>query len=189
MIKAFLKKNTATILILVYFLNLLLFSICSFFKFTTAETFFWASRIPILIILYLITGKKNMIYILSLLLYQLASYLFAGGNPDLFIYGSLSSVGYKLLLLVILLPLITKKNILAISLASLPFFILYLCIIELVLPSLGDTLITWVLNALITSIIGGIAIIHNNNTYDLKGFWLLISAILFIIIMVLGKLA
>ena len=182
MIEALFKNNKIIkILILVYFINLVLYSISSFFKFTTAETVFWFSRIPLLLILYLIAGKKNMIYILSLLLYQLASYLFATGNQDLFMYGSMSSIGYKLLLLIVLLPLITKENRLAISLACLPFFILYLYIIELVLLSLGDSLIIWILNALITSIIGGIAIIHYHNNYDSKGYWLLISSILFII--------
>ncbi|MDP1995495.1 MAG: hypothetical protein Q8K40_09655, partial [Ignavibacteria bacterium] len=74
-----------------------------------------------------------------------------------------------------------KENRLAISLACLPFFILFLYLIELVLHSLGDSLWIWILNALITSIIGGIAIIHYNNVFDLKGYWLLISSILFII--------
>lgn len=182
MIKAFVKnKNTVTILVLIYFLNLVLYSICSFLEFKSAETIFWFSRIPLLLILYFITGKRNLIYILSLLLYQLASYLFASGNPDLFLYGSFSSIGYKFLLLLLLLPLITKENRLAVGLAFLPFFVLYLYIIELVLHSLGDSLIIWILNALITSIIGGIAIIHYHNNYDLKGYWLLISSILFII--------
>lgn len=175
------NKNNVNILILVYFLNLVFYSICSFLNFSTAETIFWFSRIPLLIILYLITGKQNIYYISSLLLYQLASYLFASGNPDIFIYGSISSVGYKFLLLLILLPLITKENRLAISLACLPFFVLFLYIIELVLHSLGDSLLIWILNALITSIIGGIAIIHYINNHDLKGYWLLISSILFII--------
>ena len=182
MIKAFLNnKKTIKTLILVYFLNLVFYSICSFYKLTTAESVFWFLRIPLLLILYLITGKNNIIYISSLLLYQLASFLFATGNQDLFMYGSISSIGYKLLLLVILIPLITKKNRLAICIACLPFFVSYLYIIELVLHSLGDSLIIWILNALITSIIGGIAIIHYHNNYDLKGYWLLISSILFII--------
>lgn len=182
MYKAFLKnKKTVDGLILVYFINLILYSICSFSDFKSAETVFWFSRIPLLLLLYFITGKNNVIYIISLLLYQLASYLFATGNPDLFIIGSISSIGYKLLLLVILIPLINKENILAISLACLPFFVMYLYIIELVLHSLGDSLLIWILNALITSIIGGIAIIHYNNNYDLKGYWLLISSVLFII--------
>lgn len=96
-------------------------------------------------------------------------------------FGSIASVGYKFFLLLILLPLITKENRLAIGLACLSFFLLYLYIIELVLHSLGYSLFLWILNALITSVIGGIAIIHYLNHYDLKGYWLLISSILFII--------
>jgi hypothetical protein len=92
-------------------------------------------------------------------------------------FGSIASVGYKFFLLLILLPLITKENRLAIGLACLPFFLLYLYIIELVLHSLGDSQFIWILNALITSVIGGIAIIHYLNHYDLKGYWLLISSI------------
>ena len=174
-------KNITTILIWVYFLNLAFYSVTSFFEFKQAESIFWFARIPILLVLYLITGKKNIIYIASLLLYQLASWLFSTENQDLFMIGSISSIGYKLLLLIIIIPLITKQNRTAITLACLPFFVIYLYIIELVMHSLGDSLLVWILNALITSIIGGIAIIHYNNNYDLKGYWLLISSILFII--------
>lgn len=181
MIKSLKKNSTVNILVLIYFVNLVLYSMCSFLKFTSAETIFWFSRIPLLFILYLITGKNNIIYLSSLLLYQVASYLFSTGNPDVFIYGSLASIGYKFLLLLILIPLITKEKRLAIGLACLPFFVLYLYIIELVVLSLGDSLPIWILNALITSVIGGIAIIHYINNYDLKGYWLLISSILFII--------
>ena len=182
MIKAILKnKKIITILVLVYFINLALYSFCSLLKFSTAETGFWFFRIPILLVLYLITGKNNIIYLTSLLFYQLASCLFASDNQDLFVYGSFFSIGFKFLLLLILLPLITKKNRLAITIACLPFFILYLYIIELVLHSLGDSLVIWILNALTTSIIGGIAIVHYHNNYDLKGYYLLISSILFII--------
>jgi len=182
MIMNFLKeKKIVNLLIVLYFLNLLFYSICSFTKFTSLETIFWFLRIPLLLLLYLITGKKNIIYITSLLLYQLASLLFSYNNTELFIYGSISSIGFKIFLLVLLIPLITKENRFAMAIACLPFFITYLYLIELVLDSLGDSFLIWILNALITSIIGGISIIHYNNNYDLKGYWLLISSILFII--------
>lgn len=182
MVNAFLKnKKTITALTIIYFLNLVLYSASSFLNFAIPEKFFWFSRIPILIILYLITGKNNVIYISALLLYQLASYLFSTGNQDLFILGSISSVGFKLFLLILLIPLINKENRTAIAMACFPFFVLYLYIIELVLLSLGDSLYLWIANALITSIIGGIAIIHYNNNFDLKGYWLLISSIFFIV--------
>ncbi|WP_143065614.1 hypothetical protein [Flavobacterium urocaniciphilum] len=162
-------------------MNLVLYSLSSILEYKSIETIFWFCRIPILILLYLLTGKTNFIYLFGLLLYQTASILFATSNQDLFLYGSFASIGFKICLLILLLPLINKSNRKAIILASLPFFILYLYIIELVMYSLGDSLLIWLLNALITSFMGGIAIIHYNKNFDLKGYWLLISSIFFII--------
>lgn len=181
--KGFNLKNKSGIqfLILLYFLNLALYSLSFFYKITLLETICWFIRIPLLLIIYLLTGSKNRLYILALLFYQTASVIFSTGNPDFFIIGSIASVVYKLLLFVILTTLITKENRLAMSIACLPFFIVYLFLIELVMHSLGDSIYIWIINAFVTSLIGGIAIIHNNNYHDTKGFWLLISSILFII--------
>lgn len=175
------KKNITSVFTIIYFVNLALYSLSSIFDYNSIETVFWFSRIPILILLYLLTGKNNVIYIFGLLLYQTASMLFSTSNQDLFLYGSIASIGFKICLLILLLPLINKSNRKAIILSSLPFFILYLYIIELVMYSLGDSLLIWLLNALITSIMGGVAIIHYNRNFDLKGYWLLISSIFFII--------
>lgn len=181
--KGFNLKNITGIqfLILLYFLNLALYSLSFFYKITILETICWFIRIPILLIIYLLTGSKNKLYILALLFYQSASILFFTNNLELFYVGSLASVLYKLSILIILIPLINKENRLAISISCLPFFIIYLFIIELVMHSLGDSIYIWIINAFVTSLIGGIAIIHNNNYHDTKGFWLLISSILFII--------
>jgi len=175
------NKNITSILTIFYFVNLLLYSLSSIFNYNLIETFFWFSRIPILILLYLLTGKNNVFYLFGLLLYQTASILFATSKQELFIYGSFASLGFKICLFILLISLINKSNRKAIFLSCLPFFILYLYIIELVMLSLGNSLIIWILNALITSIMGGIAIIHYNKNFDLKGYWLLISSIFFII--------
>lgn len=175
------NKNITSILTIIYFVNLVLYSLSSIFNYNLIETFFWFSRIPILILLYLLTGKNNVFYLFGLLLYQTASILFATSKQELFIYGSFASLGFKICLFILLISLINKSNRKAIFLSCLPFFILYLYIIELVMLSLGNSLIIWILNALITSIMGGIAIIHYNKNFDLKGYWLLISSIFFII--------
>lgn len=175
------NKNFIQISIFIYFINLILYSIFSFLEYPTIENIFWFLRIPILLFIYLVTGKKNSIYICSLILYQFASYFFAIGNPFFFMVGSFTSVAYKLSLLFLLLPLITKKDWLKVIFTCLPFFLCYLFLIELVAYSLKDTKIIWIFNALITSVIGGVAIIQYNKNDDLKGYWLVISSLLFII--------
>lgn len=148
----------------------------------TISSYFWFLRIPILIVLYCISSlKTSWVYLVGLLFYQLASVLFFTQNQDYFVYGTISSVLFKFCLFLLILDLVTKKNRLAMVFAFLPFFVLYLYVIELVVNSLGDTYFIWIINALLTSLMGGISIVYYLNDTEEDGFWLLISSILFIV--------
>ncbi|MEW5677076.1 hypothetical protein ABGT15_12250 [Flavobacterium enshiense] len=172
----------SNILTILYFVNLAVYSVFSLLNDEENGKYFWFVRIPILMVLYLISSReKKIIYFIGLLLYQLASVLFFTGNPDLFIFGTFSSVLFKFCLVLLVLDLVIKKRRLAIFFASLPFFVLYLYVIELVVVSLGDSYYIWIINALLTSFLGGVSIIHYLNDSDEKGYWLLISAVLFIV--------
>jgi hypothetical protein len=170
------------ILVILYFVNLLLYSFSSFLGFQKFEIIFWFVRIPLLIILYyLSSSKKQIIYIAGLLFYQGASVFFATGDSSLFIYGTISSVIFKLCLSMLVLDLITEKNKWAISISVIPFFIIYLYIINFVMESLGDSYYVWIMNAFLTSFLGGVAIINYINTPGKKEYWLLVSTIFFVI--------
>lgn len=174
--------NLSKILIILYFVNLFLYSISSLVGLEELENVFWFIRIPILLVLYLFVSKKRQIlYIMALLLYQSASICFKLEIPNAFIYATLSSVFFKFCLLFLIVDLVNKKNRLAIGFAFVPFFVLYLYVIEIVVNSLGEVYYIWILNALVTSFIGGVGIICYVNNSDKKSYWLLISGILFII--------
>jgi len=176
------SSNLSKILIILYSVNLFLYSIFSLIDIEEVERVFWFIRIPILLVLYLVSSKSwKMIYVIALLLYQGASVSFYMGTPLMFIYGTICSVLFKFFLLLLILDLVTKSNRLAVGIASVPFFILYLYIIEIVVDSLGDGYIIWIVNAFLTSFIGGVGIINYVNNSDKKSFWLLISGILFIV--------
>lgn len=175
-------QNLSKILVFLYFINLFSYSFFSLLGFENYETGFWFFRIPILMILYYISSKqKKPIYFLGLLLYQVASLLFATQAPSLFLYGTISSVLFKFCLIILIIDLIKIQNKLAISIAAIPFFIIYLYIIDFVGFSLGDSYYIWVINAFLTSFLGGVAIINHINNSDQKGYWLLVSSILFIV--------
>ena len=174
--------NLPKILIILYFINIFLYCISSLVGLEELKTFSWAVRIPILIILYFATSRKRQIfYIIALLLYQLASIYFYLDTPSGFILGTLCSVSFKVFLVILILDLVTKKNRLAFAIASIPFFVFYLYIIEIVISSLGELYFVWIINAFLTSFIGGVGIINYLNNSDKKSFWLLISGILFVI--------
>ena len=174
--------NLSKILVIVYFINLFLYSVFSLVGKEEMVTFFWFIRIPILFVLYTVSSKeRKFLYFFALLFYQLASVLFFFNSPFQFIYGTIASVLFKMCLVLLIVNLVNKKNNCAIGVAFIPFFILYLYIIDLVIDALGNTYYLWILNALLTSFIGGVAIINYVANSDKKSFWLLISAILFIV--------
>ncbi|KGO95702.1 hypothetical protein [Flavobacterium enshiense] len=175
-------KNITKILLFIYFLNLFLFSLFSLMSIEEMTEVFWFIRIPILLILYLVTSvKRNPLYIIGLALYQSASVFFYFDTPQAFIYATFSSMLFKLSMVLLILGLVTRENYKAVSIAFIPFFVIYLYIIEIVVSFLGDTYYIWILNAFLTSFIGGVAIINYVNNSGRKNFWLLISSILFII--------
>lgn len=175
-------QDLPKILIFLYFVNLFAFSCISLLGVQNYESGFWYLRIPILMILYYISSKKrNLIYFLGLVLYQTASFLFATQDPNLFLFGTISSMLFKFCLVILIVDLIKIQNKLAISIAAIPFFVIYLYIIDFVGFSLGDSYYIWVVNAFLTSFLGGVAIINHINNSDPKGFWLVVSAILFIV--------
>lgn len=174
--------NLSKVLIILYFGNLLLYSFSSMFDFEIPEKIFWFLRIPILIVLYFVSSqKKQLIYFLALLLYQFASIFFTLSSADFFALASICSLFFKICLCFLVFDLITEQTKIAVLVAIIPFFVLYLYLVDIVDSSLGDTYYIWILNTFFTSLIGGVAIINYVNNSDKKGYWLLISAILFVV--------
>lgn len=175
-------QQFSKLLIILYFINLLLYSFSSLLGIERLETGFWFIRIPILMLLYLISSKeRKWIYFMGLAFYQAASVFFATGNTSLFLFGTYASVLFKLCLALLVLDLITSKNRLAVAIAVVPFFVIYLYVINFVVDSLGESYYIWIVNAFLTSFLGGVAIINYINTPNPKEYWLLLSAIFFII--------
>lgn len=175
-------KNKIDTIIVFYFLNLCFYSGCSLLHWETAEKVFWFLRVPILLALYYFSSfVRNPKYFLALLFYQLAAILFTVETKETFFYGSISSLLFKIFLLLLIYKFIKKQNRIAIAVAFVPFFVLYLYIIEVIFSCLEGNLMVWLGNALVTSIIGGVAIINYLNENNKRNYWLLLSSILFIV--------
>lgn len=175
-------KNITKTLVILYFVNLLLYSFFSFINVEELTDIFWFIRIPILLILYIFSSEKRKpLYIMALLLYQSASVLYVVGTPETFIYATFASMLFKFCLFLLILGLVTKHNFKAVTVAFIPFFVIYLYIIEFVVESLGESYYIWILNAFFTSYIGGVAIINYVHHAERRNYWLLISSILFIV--------
>lgn len=134
-----------------------------------------------MVLYYISSTQKKLLYFTALVLYQIASVFFATGDVSLFVYGTFSSVLFKFCLSILILDMITAKNRMAIAIAVVPLFVLYLYIINFVVEALGDSYYIWIMNAFLTSFLGSVAIINYTNNPGPKEYWLLVSSIFFII--------
>lgn len=175
-------KYVSKVLILVYFSTVFLFIISTLFEIKLMSEVSFLTRMPIFFVLYYLNSEnKKLIYFLTLILYQLSSIFYVQEGMQMFFYGSITSLFFKASILFLLRSFFKKDNALAIVIASLPFFVVYLYIIQFVINALVDSYFIWIMNALITSLIGGIGIITYLNNSSPKTFWLLISAILLMV--------
>lgn len=173
------SKQLSKILIAVYFVNVLLFMFGSLLDIHLLKEATFVIRMPLFFVLYFLNSRKiKYIYFITLFLYQLASVFYVQEGLQMFFYGTVTSLLFKGSILLLLFPFISRDKLFAIIIASFPFFIIYLYIIQFVVESLDYTYFIWILNAFITSLIGGVAIITYLNNSSQKTFWLLISAIL-----------
>jgi len=176
------SKQISNILIIVYFSNVLLFMIGTFFEIHFLKEVTFVVRLPIFFILYILNSShKKYIYFLTLFIYQLSSVFYVQEGAQMFFYGAISSLLFKTSILLLLVSFFDRKKMIAILIASMPFFVIYLYIIQFVFDALRETYFVWILNAFITSLIGGVGIINYLNNSSQKMFWLLISGILLII--------
>lgn len=174
--------NSVLILTIIYFLVVIVFS---FFDFTNSPLLNYiigGSRIPILFIIYYISSNnKNLVYLSALVLFFFSYIMFLESTPERSLYGSIISLIYRFLIFLLVFHSVKNKNWFALFLASIPFFFTYSYFILLINEFLNADLYPWVLNGFLTSFIGGIALYNYLFDEENNNYWLLISAVLFVI--------
>lgn len=165
-----------------YFVIIILYSICVYFDYQSFKFGFGFARIPILMVLYFYASKeRNYIYFLALLFYQIASVLFNINTDVALFYAVLASVVFRFLMVVLVYKSIDDKMWNITLMTSIPFLIVYLYLIEMIKDSLGDGYVPWIINGFLTAFLGGLAVTNYVHKDDRKSFWLLISALFFVV--------
>lgn len=174
--------NSVLILTIIYFIVTVVFSLFDFSDFPLLNYIIGGSRIPLLIIIYFLhSHKKNEIYLSALILFFFAYLMFLEDTPERSLYGSVISLIYRFLIFLIVYNSIKNKNWFALLLASTPFLFTYLYFILLINEFLNADIYPWILNGFLTSLIGGVALYNYLFEDESKNFWLLISAVLFVV--------
>ncbi|MCA1965350.1 MAG: hypothetical protein LDL23_01735 [Flavobacterium sp.] len=176
------KNKTVSQLTILYILVVVAFSFLNLKSFPVLEFLLGSIRIPILILMYYLASKiKSTLYFSALILFFFA-YLFFRENTTFFNFiGAIISLAYRILIFIIVYKSIENKNWLAIVLASIPFFFIYLYALLLIEKEVKMDFYPWVVNGFLTSFIGGMATFNFLFQDKKRLYWLIISAILFVI--------
>lgn len=137
----------------------------------------------ILTIYFLSSFKINKLYLASLL-FSLLSILFLFFKSE---FGVLSATLFFLIYIVLTTRIVIKNtkrvSFIPVSLGFLPFLSILFYLIFLTYSSLGINYVPSILNALIISFLGGLAVSNYVLEEDnMKNIWLLISTLLFILL-------
>jgi hypothetical protein len=130
---------------------------------------------------YLASKVKSTLYFSALILFFFAYLFFRENTPFFNFIGAIISLAYRILIFIIVYKSIENKNWLAIVLASIPYFFIYLYALLLIEKEVKMDFYPWVLNGFLTSFIGGMATFNFLFQDKKRLYWLFISAILFVI--------
>lgn len=176
------KNKTVSQLTLLYILVVVSFSFLNLKSFPILEFLLGSIRIPILILMYYLASKiKSTLYFSALILFFFAYLFFRENTPFFNFIGAIISLAYRILIFIIVFKSIENKNWLAIVLASIPYFFIYLYALLLIEKEVKMDFYPWVLNGFLTSFIGGMATFNFLFQDKKRLYWLFISAILFVI--------
>lgn len=176
------KNKTVSQLTILYILVVVAFSFLNLKTFPVLEFFLGSIRIPILILMYFLASKiKSTLYFSALILFFFAYLFFRENTPFFNFIGAIISLAYRILIFIIVYKSIENKNWLAIVLASIPFFFIYLYALLLIEKEVKMDFYPWVINGFLTSFIGGMATFNFLFQDKKRLYWLFISAILFVI--------
>lgn len=165
-----------------YFAIIILYSICVYFDFQPLKFSLGFLRIPVLMLLYFYASReRNLIYFSALLFYQITSVLFNVNTEMALLWAVLFSDVFRFLLVILVFKTIEDKRWCITIMTSIPFLIIYLYLIDLVKDSLGNGYIPWIVNGFLTAYLGGLAVTNYVYKDDRKSFWLVLSALLFVI--------
>ncbi|MDP2159292.1 MAG: lysoplasmalogenase family protein [Flavobacterium sp.] len=148
-----------------------------------AISFTRPTLLPILILIYWFSSKKRDVYYLVALIFAAISNIVLMFEADQFLlYAVLFFLFFRFLTFILVIKYTIKIRLLPIMLGTMPFLaILFYCIL-LTEMNLGDNFFPSVFNAILISMMAGIAVSNYYFEEDLKNTLLLISTILFTVL-------
>lgn len=142
--------------------------------------------LPSLAILYIrSTNRINMLYILALFLNVIASIYFVSKDLNAILTGTLFHSLHRILILYLILKNVKIINKIIVVLGCLPFLLIFGYTAFLTYDLMGNTFFVFIIQSILLSFMGGLAISNYIFENDNKSLFLLLSATFFEITQIL----
>ena len=120
-----------------------------------------------------------MYFILSVFFIWLANICFISTERSMFILGALSTFICRLLVLILIVKSCKSPKFVPFLIATFPFLIIFITVLQLVSDSLGQTFYFYIINGILVIVLGGIALANHFVSSGRVNTYVLISVILF----------
>ena len=158
----------------------------AFFDFKNIEYVLRSISIPILMLLYFRTSKvKNKLYLIALFFTAVSNILFISTDTVLLKYGLIAFLIFRVITIILVKKASPKISIFIVAIGSVFFLFPLLYFIVLTQDSLGQSFFVAIVNIILVSILGGLALSNYLMEEGFKHTWLLISTFLYTIIVFL----
>ncbi len=135
---------------------------------------------PTLAALYLLTSKKKSLWFLTALLFTwTANMLFISEDFNFIITGTLFFTAYRILMIYIVIRLVRMPGVFPLLIGCLPFFFIYLFVVNLTYEELEEGFWLFVFQGIFTIIFGGLSLGNYIFKSNKANTYLLISTMLF----------
>jgi len=136
--------------------------------------------IPIIGMMYFSAVKKiNRIYILALVFVWLANLFFIFQTEEFIFKGAISYLVSWLIITFLILIKTSFPDKISFGIAIIPFAFVYCCVLQLIHPSIQDSIYLFFLNGVVMTFLGAYSLASYFNNSSKSNTYLLISILLF----------
>lgn len=143
----------------------------------------WSSKpfiVPILAIMYWLSSRSvNVVFLFALACSWVANMFFISRSLESISIGAYIFLGYRILIIYVVMRLIKFPGILPVALGSLPFVFIYLYVINVSYDTIGNGLYMFIAQGFFISFLGGLSVGNYILRSNKGNTLLLISTLMF----------
>jgi len=173
------NKNFKIFTTLFVLLTLIL-SFVTYEKYQSLEYYFRLICIPSLMVLYFLTSEqKNKLYLFSLACATVSNAFFLSNESMFLKYGLIAFLIYRIITLIIVIKKSPKLTLFSVAIGSIFFLFPLLYFIVLIEDSVGQSFFVGLINIVLVSFLGGMALTNYLLENNFKHISLLTSTLLY----------